>query len=231
MKLVEIVPMLLEYGLRPFEVAKTVYNISDEEWSKLPRVKRQKLIHRIIAIRHKSRKKSSYHNTHDEVITESSYHNIDYSGGEREALAFREYASDGTANVVERKRWARDEERYEVEYEQLLYFFYTSTLSQYDDIAKTMWLSIRMVHKAVFPEFWNRYGVKAKLVWNKKRKNIPELSAAYVYSVFFFALYRFQQFIANKHYFLQKLRVFIRDNELFRHYLSELIGLFIRFLL
>ena len=83
-------------------------------------------------------------------------------------------------------------ERQKKEYEELLYFLYNLVCRRVDDSMHTMWLNIKLVFYRTFPYFWKKY--HEKYFHHRKRKTLKEATAAYVYLVFFFALWDYHEF-------------------------------------
>ena len=126
--------------------------------------------------------------------------------------------TDGTADIVERKRFMSNDERRRVEYEQFLYIIYTKFFSDVDDKAKTLWNSIKAVHNAVFNDF-----LKMRM------KYMKYVRLAYAYLVMFFALKNFPQWRIRRDNLISYI-LDIVDEEKFREIIGKLMPLFSKFI-
>ncbi len=217
--LTEQAVLLREFGLRPWEIAASIYNIPN--WKKLPLGTRRKLVNRVIKLLWRAEKR--YDKLRSRGMTNGGYDEIviDQSGGIRNLDQWSP-EQDGTFDIVMRKRLARsDQEKYMAEYERLLFFVYDRTFSEIDDFARSIWNRIKLVHSHLFDMYWHR--THRKLVFNKDR--IPEVAAAYVYIVFFAALYNTAFFFSYRTRLLGLLDNFVRDKDLFRKKVEELLPL------
>ncbi len=224
----EIAAMLRSYGLRPSEIAASIYNV---EWEKLPLSARRKLVNRVLGLIRYAENKF-YDKHHEDFMTNKFYDgagedNIDDRGGVRD-LGEWSPARDGTFNIYQRKRFAvSDEEKYFAEYERILYFFYERTISEYDDLSRSLWNRIVVAHSRIFKKYWPRY--RRKISFDKTR--LPEVIAAYVYIVFFASLYNSPLFYEAKHRLHKILKIFIRKPEKYEKHIEELLPLIGDFIL
>jgi len=239
LRLYEAALLLHSYGVRPTDIAQTLYDIHPKEWSRLPRNLRDSLLRRVFALIHygKKRSRNVYSVVGNTSIVTKPYSDppndpqIDYSGGVRED---RQHSptEDGTLNVRMRKLLATsDLERWGIEYEQLLYFIYRKVAARYDDSAMTLWTSIKLVHKAIFERFFERYGRVRGSRASGKRSRLAEQVAAYTYLVFFAGLHRFPSFNAIREELVKTMNQMVRDIEKFRQYVQEMLPLFVKFIL
>ncbi|BAA79816.1 hypothetical protein ASQ66_gp14 [Aeropyrum pernix spindle-shaped virus 1] len=106
---------------------------------------------------------------------------FDESGWERDSPTPR--APPELPHPRERKRGLRGFERQVVEYEQLLYYYYTRHLKGYDS-SGVIWGTIKLVHGRAFRGFYEEHGVN---VW--RREKAGRVARAYVYSVMVVSLW------------------------------------------
>jgi len=223
-KYYEIVEMLMEYGLKPRDIASSLYGV---DWAKLDRKTRQRLINRVIALKHYASKKRFYDNDDGDFMTNEFYDNIDDSGGTRDRSQWSP-GRDGTFNIIERKMYAaNDYEKYYAEYERLLYYFYERTAYEYDDLSKTLWNRIIMVHHRIFREFWDKYHKKFSF---NKQPRIPEVVAAYIYVCFFAAFYNYPGFYTIKAKLNKLIEIFVKDLEKYHALIKDLLPLIADFI-
>ena len=121
-----------------------------------------------------------------------------------DSMEIRVYDRDSSQSVglsiwmdsdsVARKR-LRGDERFKVEYEELLYMLYQETIRPYDRGLMFLF-RIKVIHDRVFPRFWELY---RKRIWFKhSQKYYPPVSMAYCYlvllsSILYSPIYRIQE--------------------------------------
>ena len=220
--LTEQVLLLREFGLGLKEIALSVYGISEREWRRLSKRERDRFLSRVNALLYKARR---YSRGSSGVIAKAGYSGeelwIDESGGVRNLDQWSP-EQDGTFDIVMRKKTAvSDEEKYMMEYERLLFFVYERVFSDIDDFARSVWNRVKLTHNYLFEKYWER--THRKLVFNKTR--IPEAAAAYTYIVFFAALYNTSFFFSYRTRLLNLLDNFVRDKDVFRKKVEELLPL------
>ena len=218
--LTEQAVLLREFGLRPWEIAASIYNIPN--WRKLPLDTRRRLVWRVTRLLRYAEGRLSNKSMNDCPTNGMSNELvIDQSGGVRNLDQWSP-ETDGTFSIVERKKMAIcDREKYMMEYERLLFFVYERVFYDMDDYARSIWNRIKVTHNYLFEKYWDR--THRKLVFNKDR--IPEVAAAYVYIVFFAALYNTVFFFSKRSVLLSLLDNFVRDKDLFRKKVEELLPL------
>ena len=165
----------------------------------------------------------------NDSVGENEEVELDYSGGVREDKQHSP-ARDGTLSVKARKMLALSEdERWEIEYEQLLHFFYKKCAYQYDDTATTLWQLVWRTHKIVFPKYYEKYkGVgRTKVSGSHRRVRLAEHVAAYIYAVFFTALYRQPQFNVVNEKLVRTLKLMIKNEDKFREEIGNMLKLIV----
>ncbi|MEB3780891.1 MAG: hypothetical protein GSR85_11805 [Desulfurococcales archaeon] len=100
---------------------------------------------------------------------------LDDTGGERNSMDGREHLP--TLHPRTRKAGLRGYERQVIEYEQLLYHYYSRYVRRQDPNG-VIWATAKWLHGQSFSEYWGLYSIN---VWSPQRA--PKLAKAYAYTI------------------------------------------------
>ena len=111
----------------------------------------------------------------NEMVHPSPGYTLNDAGGERNSMDGREHLP--VLHPRTRKAGLRGYERQVIEYEQLLYHYYSRYVRRQDPNG-VIWATAKWLHGQSFSEYWGLYSVN---VWSPQRA--PKLAKAYAYTI------------------------------------------------
>lgn len=216
--------LLREYGVKLIDIARDLYpDLYREYENALPGEKGRlynKLLKRVHSIIYYYTRRNKNLDSHLESFTGDMGDpriKLDLEGGVRDAAEWHAPVQDGTANIVARKARVKPEKRQLVEYEQLLYYIYSYTLSGYD-ASGVVWATLRGFHKRFFKQFRDRIG---NTWFRRGKRRYPDPSLAYVYALFYISLLRLNmlRLLEPVH---ERILLYARNPRLLKQVFSEI---------
>ncbi len=172
---------LRSYGVKWIDIAGSLYPREYEVWR---RTRDRRLYLELVNRVHKLYRYAlrKFTTVGEEALQQEGFTTIDYGGGERDRLRFRE---PEPGNVI-LKKIRNPGERQRYEYEQLMHRLYRRSGIADQDVDGGFWATVRYIHHTVFPSYYYEWREKVWTTSTRKRRDFTagRAALAYIYSVF-----------------------------------------------